>query len=115
MMKVMKAVWLDYNFNENSGDKPLTRTHSKLIKYKEAAQLALLMLNEEGGSSDSSDSDFIDSLCSEPCPSCDSENEYFKLNAPKRNFPPKCDSCQEFKKLFLKLKECEEQCFQLNQ
>jgi hypothetical protein len=70
------------------------------------------MLNEEGGSSDS---DFVDSLCSEPCPSCDSENEYFKLNLPKRNFPPKCDNCQEFKKLFLKLKEREEHCFQLKQ
>jgi hypothetical protein len=106
--------FLDYNFNDNSSDKPLTRARAKLINYKNAAQLALLMLKEEGGSSDY-DFDFVDSLCSEPCPSCDSENEYFKLNPPKRNFPPKCDNCQEFKKLFLKLKECEEQCFQLKQ
>jgi hypothetical protein len=103
---------LDYNFNDTSSDKPLTRAHAKLINYKNAAQLALLMLKEEGGSSDY---DFVDSLCSEPCPSCDSENEYFKLNPPKRNFPPKCDNCQEFKKLFLKLKEREEQCLQLKQ
>jgi hypothetical protein len=104
--------FLDNNFNDNSSDKPLTRARAKLINYKNAAQLALLMLEEEVGSSDF---DFIDSLCDEPCPSCDSENEYFKLNPPKRNFPPKCDNCQEFKKLFLKLKEHEEQCFQLKQ
>ncbi len=104
--------FLDYNFNDHSSDKPLTRVRAKLINYKNAAQLALLMLNEEGGSNDS---DFIDSLCDEPCPSCDCENEYFKLNPPKRNFPPKSDNCPEFKKLFLKLKEHEEQCFQLRQ
>jgi transposase InsO family protein len=102
----------DLNFNDYHTDGPITRARARLINYKEAAQLALLMLNEEGGSSDSN---FVDSLCSEPCPSCDSENEYFKLNPPKRNFPPKCDSCQEFKKLFLKLKEREEQCHQLRQ
>jgi hypothetical protein len=70
------------------------------------------MLKEEGGSSDF---DTIDSLCSEPCPSCDTENDYFKLNPPKRNFTQKCNSCEEFKKLFLKLKEREEQCYQLRQ
>jgi hypothetical protein len=102
----------DLDFNDYHTDGPITRARARLINYKEAAQLALLMLNEEGGSSDSN---FVDSLCSEPCPSCDSENEYFKLNPPERNFPPKCDSCQEFKKLFLKLKEHEEQCFQLKQ
>ncbi len=57
----------------------------------------------------------IDSLCSEPCPSCDTENEYFKLNPPKRNFTQKCNNCEEYKKLFLKLKEREEQCYQLRQ
>jgi hypothetical protein len=35
----------DYDFNENSSDKPLTRARAKLINYKNAAQLALLMLN----------------------------------------------------------------------
>jgi hypothetical protein len=75
------------------------------------------MLKEEGGSSDfgSSDFDIIDSLCSEPCPSCDTENKYFKLNPPKRNFTQKCNNCEEYKKLFLKLKEREEQCYQLRQ
>jgi hypothetical protein len=68
------------------------------------------MLKEEGGSSDF---ETIDSLCSEPCPSCDTENDYFKLNPPKRNFTQKCNSCEEFKKLFLKLKEHEEQCYEL--
>jgi hypothetical protein len=38
-----------------------------------------------------------------------------KLNPPKRNFTQKCNSCEEFKKLFLKLKEHEEQCYQLKQ
>jgi hypothetical protein len=46
---------------------------------------------------------------------CDTENDYFKLNPPKRNFTQKCNSCEEFKKLFLKLKEREEQCYQLKQ
>jgi len=44
--------FLDYNFNENSSDKLLTRARAKLINYKNAAQLALLMLSEEGGSSE---------------------------------------------------------------
>jgi hypothetical protein len=41
--------FLEYNFNDNVSDKPLTRARAKLINYKNAAQLALLMLNEEGG------------------------------------------------------------------
>jgi hypothetical protein len=101
---------LDYNFNDNSSDKLLTRARAKLINYKNAAQLALLMLNEDGGSSDF---ETIDSLCSEPCPSCDIENDYFKLNPPKRNFMQKCNNCEEFRKIFLKLKECDEQYYQL--
>jgi hypothetical protein len=104
--------FLDYNFNDNSSHKPLTRARAKLIKYKEAAQLALLMLNKEGGSSEF---ETFDSLCSEPCPSCDTENDYFKVNLPKCNFTQKCNSCEEFKKLFLKLKEREEECYQLKQ
>ncbi len=104
--------FLDYNFNDTSSDKPLTRARAKLINYKNAAQLALLMLKEEGGYSDF---EKIESLCSEPCPSCDTENEYFKLNPPKRNFTQKCNSCGELLKLFLKLKEREEQCYQLKQ
>ncbi len=66
--------FLDYDFNENISDKLLTRARAKLINYKNAAQLALLMLNEEGGAKDS---ETIDSLCSEPCPSCDTENHLF--------------------------------------
>jgi len=99
--------FMDYNFNYTSSDKPLTRARAKLINYKNAAQLALLMLNEVGGSSEL---ETIDSLCSEPCPSCDTENDYFKLNPPKHNFTQKCNNCEEFKTLFLKLKEREEQC-----
>jgi hypothetical protein len=70
------------------------------------------MLKKEGGYSDF---EMIDSLCSEPCPSCDAEIDYFKLNPPKRNFTQKCNNCEEFKKLFLKLKEREEQSYQLKQ
>jgi hypothetical protein len=52
-----------------------------LIKYKEAAQLALLILNEEG----EIEAD-IDSLCDGPCPACDTENDYFKNNPAQRKF-----------------------------
>ena len=69
------------------------------------------MLSEEGGTNDIE----IDSLCNDPCASCDSENDYFKLNLPKQNFTQKCQNCKNFKKLFLKLKEREEQCYQLRQ
>jgi hypothetical protein len=103
---------LDYNFNDISSDKPLTPARAKLINYKNAAHLALLMMKEEGASSDF---ETIDFFCSDPCPSCDTENDYFKLNPPKRNFMQKCNSCEEFEKLFLKLKEREEQCYQLRQ
>jgi hypothetical protein len=41
---------------------PLTRAHAKLINYKNAAQLALIMLNEEGGTNNIE----IDSLCDAP-------------------------------------------------
>jgi transposase InsO family protein len=107
-----EQTFLDYNFNDAESDKPLTRARAKLINYKNAAQLALLMLKEEGGYSEV---ETIDSLCSEPCPSCDTENDYFKLNPPKRNWTQKCHDCEEYKKLFLKLKEREEQCYQLKQ
>ncbi len=40
--------FLDYNFNDNLSNKPLPHARSKLINYKNAAHLALLMLNEEG-------------------------------------------------------------------
>jgi hypothetical protein len=70
---VESQTFLDYNFNDTSSDKPLTCAHGKLINYKNAVQLALFMLNEEGGSSELKT---IDYLCSEPCPSCDTENDY---------------------------------------
>jgi hypothetical protein len=71
------------------------------------------MLNEEGGTKDKEME--IDSLCDGPCASCDSEAEYFKLNPPKHNFTQKCKNCESFKKLFLKLKDREEQCYQIRQ
>jgi len=42
----------DFNFNDFSSGKPLKRALAKLINYKNAAQLALFMLIEEGGDSD---------------------------------------------------------------
>ena len=59
----------DLNFNDFSSDMPLMSARTKFINYKNPAQLALIMLNEEGGTDDSE----IDSLCNEPCASCDSE------------------------------------------
>ena len=56
------------------------------------------MLNEEGGADDG---ETIDSLCDGPCPSCDTENGYFKLNPPKQNFTQNCNNCEEFKNSFL--------------
>ncbi len=105
----------DLNFNDYSSDKPLTRTCAKLINYKIAALLALSMLGEEVGEEYSDIEGEIDSLCDGPCASCDSEEDYFKLNPPKRNFTQKCQNCENYKKLFLKLKEREKQCYQLRQ
>jgi hypothetical protein len=53
-----------------------------LNNYKNAAQLALLMLNEEGVECSEFGEIDIDFLC-------DSENDYFKLNTPKLNFTQK--------------------------
>jgi hypothetical protein len=48
------------------------------------------MLGEEGGREESTDIEGeIDPLCDGPCASCDSEEDYFKLNPPKRNFTQK--------------------------
>ncbi len=40
-----EQTFLDYNFNDAESEKPLTRARAKLINYKNAAQLALLMLS----------------------------------------------------------------------
>jgi hypothetical protein len=42
----------DLEFQNFSSDIPLTPAQAKLINYKNAAQLALIMLNEEGGTKD---------------------------------------------------------------
>jgi len=76
----------DLTFNDYQSDKLITRSHAKLINYKNAAQLALLMLNEEGGDYSDIFGENIDSSCDGPCASCDSENDYFKLNPPQHNF-----------------------------
>jgi hypothetical protein len=70
------------------------------------------MLGEEGGGEESTDTEGeIDPLCDGPCASCDSEEDYLKLNPPKRNFTQKSQNCENYKKLFLKLKEREKQCY----
>ncbi len=67
----------DLNFNDAPTHGPISRKLAILINYKNAAQLALLMLSEEGDTN-------IDSLCAGPCIARDSENYYFKLNPPQR-------------------------------
>jgi hypothetical protein len=91
-------------------DSPITRAHTRLINFKISAHqalLELLMLNKEGGQN-------IDSLCDGPCIPCDTENDYFKLNPPKRNFTQKYQDFDEYTKLFVKLKECKDQSYQIN-
>ena len=58
-------------FNKAHNEGPITRAKAKIIKYKYAAQLALLLLKSE--------KDTIDSLCdpSKNCGSCESEDDYF--------------------------------------
>jgi hypothetical protein len=61
----------DFNdiFNKAHDEGPITRGKAKLIKYKYAAQLALLLKSEK---------DTIDSLCdpSDHCGRCESEENY---------------------------------------
>jgi hypothetical protein len=89
----------DLNINDFSSDKPLTLARAQLINYKNTAQLALLMLNEEGGECSDFCDENIDSLCDGPCASCESEEDFFKLNPPKCNFTQKCQNCENYKKL----------------
>jgi hypothetical protein len=62
----------DFNdiFNKAHNEGPITRAKAKLIKYKDAAQLALLLLKSEN--------DTINSLCdpSDHCGCCESEENY---------------------------------------
>jgi hypothetical protein len=88
--------------NDSHSDGPVTRACTRLINFKNAAYLALIMLNGEGDEN-------INSLCL----ACDSENEYFKLNPPQQNFTQKYTDCDKYAKLFITLKEREDQCYQL--
>ncbi len=45
----LKTDLKDLNFNDFSSDMPLLRARAKFINYKNPAQLALIMLYEEGG------------------------------------------------------------------
>jgi hypothetical protein len=58
-------------FNQGYNKGPITRAQAKLIKYKDAAQLALILLKSE--------TENIDSLCnpSDHCTECESEETYF--------------------------------------
>ncbi len=100
----------DLNFNDMPNDGPITRAPKKLIKYKETAHLALLILNEESESEAFID---IDSLCDGPCSSCDAENHYFKNNPVQRKLIQKCMECEKFAELFIQLKKSEDKCYQL--
>jgi hypothetical protein len=69
----------ELNFNGAQFDRPITRMHAKLIKYKEAAQLALTMLKNE---------EEDDAMCDIPfdqCPICDAEERYMKDNPRDKN------------------------------
>jgi hypothetical protein len=57
-------------FNKAHSKGPITRAKAKLIKYKDAAQLALMLLKSEN--------DTINSLCdpSDHCGCCESEETY---------------------------------------
>jgi hypothetical protein len=57
-------------FNRAQSEGPITRAKAKLIKYKDAAQLALILFKSE--------TDTINSLCdpSDNCGSCKSEETY---------------------------------------
>jgi hypothetical protein len=57
-------------FNKAHSEGPITRAKAKLIKYKDAAQLALMLLKSE--------TDTINSLCdpSDNCGRCESEETY---------------------------------------
>jgi hypothetical protein len=80
----------ELKFNDAPTYGPITRARTRLINYKNAAQLALLMLSEEGQAN----------LCNGPCIACDSENDYFKLISPQRKLNKKCAECDQFAKLF---------------
>ncbi len=58
-------------FNKAQSEGPITRAKAKLMKYKDTAQLALILLKSE--------TDTIDSLCdpSDNCAQCESEETYF--------------------------------------
>jgi hypothetical protein len=67
-----KKALTDFNdiFNKAHSEGPITRAKAKLIKYKDAAQLALILLKNE--------TDNINSLCdpSDNCGHCESEETY---------------------------------------
>jgi hypothetical protein len=58
-------------FDQAHSRGPITIAQAKLIKYKDTAQLALILLKSE--------TENIDSLCdpSDNCPGCESEDTYF--------------------------------------
>jgi hypothetical protein len=88
----------DLNFQDFANNRPLTRAHAKLINYKNAEQLALSMLNKEGGEFSDILIENIDSLCDKQCVACEAEEDYFKLNPPKCNFTQRCQNCENYKK-----------------
>jgi hypothetical protein len=69
LIKLMKKRFSDI-FNKAQSEGPITRAKAKLIKYRDTAQLALILLKSE--------TDTIESLCdpSDNCGRCESEETY---------------------------------------
>ncbi len=73
----------DLNFNELQFNGPVTRTHAKLIDYKNAVQLALSILKEEEEAENETD---IFAMCEIPfdqCHICDAEKDHQNIIIPK--------------------------------
>ncbi len=60
-------------FNQAQSEGPINRAQAKLMKYKDAMQLALVLLKSEPTNN-------IDPLCdpSDHCTECESKDNYFK-------------------------------------
>ncbi len=89
--------------------------HEPNLLIKNCSSTGIINAKEEGGDYSDIPLENIDSLCDGPCAACDSEEDYFKLNPPQRSFTQRCQNCENYKKLFLELKERKEQCYQLRQ
>ncbi len=92
-------------FNQARNEGSITRAKAKLIKYKDAAQLALIQLKSE--------TENINSLCrpSDHCAECESEDSYFvnrhSLHFQWRQLKLAEQCCKQWQ---LKLMKAEDRC-----